>query len=54
MQRTREMGLTDRLQNFNLISREHLYGDTNQTSVKINQDCESAEMAERKKEQVVR
>lgn len=33
MQRTGEMGLTDRLQNFNLISREHLYGDTNQTTV---------------------
>lgn len=27
-----EMRVTDRLQNFNLISREHLYGDTNQTA----------------------
>ena len=36
MQQTRaEMGLTDRLQNFNLISREHLYGDTNQTTSRL-------------------
>lgn len=27
-----EIGVTDRLQNYNLISREHLYGDTNQTT----------------------
>lgn len=52
-----EMEVTDKLQNFNLISREHLYGDTNQTPffppVKINQDCKSAENGKKVKEREI-